>query len=624
MNVNRKTPVYFLGILAILTALFVVVVEAYKVRASADSANADLDKIFADVSRPGSPGCALGIFRNGQIIYEKGYGLASVELNAPITPESVFDIGSTSKQFTATSILLLEQKGKLSLNDDVRKYIPELPDYSKSTGRAITILNLLNHTSGLRDYLTLLSLAGVSSDSVTTDDDALALIIRQRGLNFPSGSKWSYSNTGFFLLSIIVKRVSGTTLKEFASHNIFQPLGMSHTTFRDDHTMLVPHRALAYDPGEKDSFKLNVSYYEQLGDGAVHTSVQDLAKWDENFYTGQVGGKSFLEEIQERGRMNGGKALDYAKGLFIGTYRGLRTVRHGGAWGGYRAELLRFPDQHFSVACLCNLSNANPEKRAEQVAGVYLQNIMQPEKSGPPAPQKALELTPAQRAAVSGTYRSRAEPTIARVSSRDGKLQLEIYGRIVTLRALSPTEFVPLDFPVDISLTFDPQKNTMKISGDEMLAADYDKVHDFAPSAEELAPYAGDYSSDELAVVYRIRVVDGKLRLVQITDIEGIPRTGIGPSDPLRPITADEFEIANQGLVLDFQNNDGNVAGFTLGAGGTRGIVFSRMLEVSAAHPTPLCLILREGFPLSSHFERYWDLSPVDARNRQPSVPSRP
>src|SRR6185312_15350596 len=188
----------------------------------------------------------------------------------------------------------------------------------------------------------------------------------------------------------IVKRVSGMTLEDFASKNIFHPLGMTHTTYRDDHTMLIPHRALAYDPKDKDKggYKLDVSYFEQLGDGAVHTSVQDLAKWDENFYSAQVGGKNLISELQERGKLTNGKVLEYAKALFIGDYRGLATVRHGGAWGGYRAELLRFPQQHFSVACLCNLANANPEKRAEKVSEVFLSSLMKPldkAKSGAPA-----------------------------------------------------------------------------------------------------------------------------------------------------------------------------------------------------------------------------------------------
>src|ERR1700675_4477362 len=214
---------------------------------SDEKSAAAVDEVFGDLAKAGSPGCALGVYRDGKIIYAKGYGLANIEESVAITPHSIFDIGSTSKQFTAASILLLEKQGKLTVNDDVRKYIPELPDY----GQKITILQLLNHTSGLRDYLTLMELAGINTDSVTTDEDALALIVRQRALNFASGSEWLYSNTGFFLLSAIVKRVSGKTLREFAAENIFVPLQMTHTQYRDDHTSLIPNRALAYDAKEK-------------------------------------------------------------------------------------------------------------------------------------------------------------------------------------------------------------------------------------------------------------------------------------------------------------------------------------------------------------------------------------
>src|SRR6476660_8017870 len=201
-----------------------------------------VDEVFEDLTKPGSPGCALGVYRDGQMLYEKGYGLANIEENVAITPKSVFDI-----------------------------------------------------------------------DSVTTDEEALTLIARQKSLNFVPGSEYLYSNSGFFLLSVIVKRVSGKTLKEFAAENIFTPLGMTHTQYRDEHRSLVPERAMAYDQNKKkDGYVMNVSYFEQTGDGAVHTSVEDLLKWDENFYTAQVGGKDFLAEIQERGKLNSGKVLDYA------------------------------------------------------------------------------------------------------------------------------------------------------------------------------------------------------------------------------------------------------------------------------------------------------------------------
>jgi CubicO group peptidase (beta-lactamase class C family) len=394
---------------------------------------AAVDEVFSDLTVAGSPGCALGVYREGRVIYSKGYGLANVEEGVAISPKSVFDIGSTSKQFTAASILLLEKQGKLSVNDDVRKYIPELTDYSLAKpGQKVTLLQMLNHTSGLRDYLVLFDLAGVNIDSVTTDEDALALIARQKSLNFAPGSEYLYSNSGFFLLSLVVKRVSGETLRDFAAANIFSPLGMAHTQYRDSHTALIADRAPAYDQNKKkDGFTLNVSYFEQTGDGAVHTSVEDLLKWDENFYSGQVGGKEFLAELQEKGKLNDGRKMTYAKGLSVKDYRGLHAVRHGGSWGGYRAELLRFPEQHFSVACLCNVGNAEPSRRAELVADVYLGNLMkakeaakdeddEEEKKG----ENATALSAEQLQAYAGDYWSEELGVRYRLGVRDAQLEV--------------------------------------------------------------------------------------------------------------------------------------------------------------------------------------------------------
>src|SRR5438128_2520910 len=456
-----------------------------------DKKMAAVDEIFVDLAKAGSPGCALGVYRDGKMVYSKGYGLANLEENVSITPQSVFDIGSTSKQFTAASILLLEKQGKLFLNDDIRKYIPELPDY----GQKITVLHLLNHTSGLRDYLTLMDLAGIPTDSVTTDEDALQMIFRQKALNFAPGSDWLYSNTGFFLLSVIVKRASGKTLREFAAENIFAPLGMDHTQFRDDHTSLIANRAMAYEAKEKGAgYRLDVSYFEQTGDGAVHTSVEDLLKWDENFYSGQVGGKEFLSQIQAPSKLNSGKVLDYAKGLFIQDYRGLHAVSHGGAWGGYRAELLRFPEQHFSVACLCNLGSARPSNRAQRVADVYLASLMKPKEANKEMPEKR---------------------------EKEQKLV-----------SLSP---------------------------------------------EQIKNYQGDYWSDELGVAYRLGIVDGKLKVVALLDAAGSLHTGNLPPITGDATAVDKFEMNEPRITIQFERDQQQgVKGFTLDAGRTRGMIFTR------------------------------------------------
>ena len=475
---------------ALTAVLFLLSADGAGHAAKSDEKSAAaVDEVFSDLTKPGSPGCALAVYRDGRIIYAKGYGLANIEENVPITPQSVFDIGSTSKQFTAASILLLEKQGKLSVNDDVRKFIPELPNY----GQKVTILQLLNHTSGLRDYLTLFELAGINIDSVTTDADALALITRQKTLNFAPGSDWLYSNTGFFLLSVIVQRASGKTLREFAADNIFAPLEMTHTQYRDNHAALIANRALAYDEQEdKSGYKLDVSYFEQTGDGAVHTSVEDLQKWDENFYSPRVGGKEFLAEIQELGKLNNGKVLDYAKGLRLADYRGLHTVSHGGSWGGYRAELLRFPDHHFSVACLCNVGNAGPSRRAHQVADVYLGSLMKPRAN------KAEE----------SESKEKSEVTVG---------------------------------------------------------------------ADQLKNYSGEYWSEELGVIYRLSVMDGRIKVLSVVDASGSPRVNNFSAEALRAVGSDEFEAGKSGVTFHFQREAKQTASaFTLDAGRTKGIAFQR------------------------------------------------
>lgn len=312
--------------------------------------------------------------------------------------------------------------------------------------------------------------------------------------------------------------------------------------------------------------------------------MEDLLKWDENFYSAQVGGKGLIAELQERGKLTNGKVLEYAKALFIGDYRGLATVRHGGAWGGYRAELLRFPQQHFSVACLCNLSKSNPEKRAEQVSDVYLGSLMKPHENSSVARSAgsaaAVALTPAQVSTLTGMYRNAKGGNIAQVSTANGKPQLEFFGSTFAMRALSPTEFTLVDFPVDAKIAFDlpadPSARVMHVTGDEAVAATYRAAKEFAPSASELSSFAGDFMSDELGVIYRLQLINGKLTLAAITEPSGIPRTGVPLPNPLRPTIADEFELSSLGVNLHFLRSGTQIAGFDLGAGRSQGIHFVR------------------------------------------------
>ncbi len=340
---------------------------AIEAQALSPAMAAGIDSIFASYARAGGPGCAVGVYQNDKTTFARGYGLANITNEVPITPMTRFTIGSVSKQFTAASIALLVRAGKLSLDDDVRKYVPELVDY----GTPIKIRHLVHHTSGLRDFWELVDLAGMRPDDGYTVNDMLALAAKQKGLNFPPGSEYRYSNTGYLVMGIVVQRVTGQSLRSFADSAIFKPLGMNETLFLDDHNEIVQRRAMAYSPSGT-SWKINVWNNDLVGQGGIVTSLADLQKWDENFYTGKLGGTEFVELVQTTEPLSGGGKNDYAFGLTVQTYRGQRLVEHTGATGGYRAAIFRFPAQHTSFAMMCNVSTANTTALALGMADIVL------------------------------------------------------------------------------------------------------------------------------------------------------------------------------------------------------------------------------------------------------------
>src|SRR5271156_146920 len=343
-----------------------------------DVATEKVDQIFSVYDKPGSPGCSLGVIRNGDFIYRKAYGSANLELGVPLSLQSVFYMGSVSKQFTAAAIVLAAEQGYLSLDDDVRKYIPELSDY----GHVITLRQMIHQTSGFRDFFTLLYLSGHDAGDFNSPEDILKIVVRQRGLNNIPGDEWIYSNTNYFLLGIVVRRATKKSLSEFAAENMFQPLGMAHTLFYDDHTLVVPGRVAAYDSSPHDTFRVDWSTtYEIVGGGGLMSTIDDLLLWDRNFYANRLGKGTLARELQTPGVLNNSNKISYAMGLDLGNYRGLPIVDHSGALFGYRTELLRFPEQKFSVICLCNIASAVPENLARKVADIYLADLMRPEAS---------------------------------------------------------------------------------------------------------------------------------------------------------------------------------------------------------------------------------------------------
>lgn len=390
-----------------LALLFTGSLEA---RAQGSPTPAAVDRIFAEWDKPTSPGCALGVIQQGRLVYQRGYGAANLDYDIPNSPEMVYYIGSVSKQFTAAVVALLALEGRISLADDIRTYFPELPDY----GEPITIRQLVHHTSGLRDIYVLMSLAGHRIEDVFTDEEALAMIARQRELNFAPGTDYLYSNSGYWLLGELVERVTGTPLRDYADEKLFQPLGMTRTHFHDDPGHVMKNRAMSYEPDGEGGFRISyLQNFDKIGAGGLYSTIGDLVRWDQNFYDPRVGGAPFLELMHTRGVLDGGDTLTYAFANNVGTFRGLRTVEHGGSLMGYKAYLLRFPDQRFTVALACNLGSINPGVLAQRVAELYLESRMQPEaeeeKRRADAPKPAgpsLAPTVAELRAYSGDYYS--------------------------------------------------------------------------------------------------------------------------------------------------------------------------------------------------------------------------
>jgi CubicO group peptidase (beta-lactamase class C family) len=518
--------------------------------------NPQVDKIFAKWDTAKSPGCALSVMKDGHIVYKRGYGMADLDHDIPITPATVFHVASISKQFTAASILLLAQDGKLSLDDDVRKYIPELPDF----GSRITIRHLLHHTSGLRDQWELLGLAGWRySLDLITDDDVLELVSRQKDLNFKPGEKYVYCNTGFTLLAQIVKRVSGQSLREFTIARIFNPLDMKSTHFRDDHAEIVKHIAYGYVEGKNDSYSLSVTNFDTVGATSLLTTVEDLAHWDENFYHPTVGGPKLVEQQLLRGKLNTGVDIDYASGLIHGKYRGLPTVDHNGADAGYRADLLRFPGQHFSVACLCNQGEINPSQLTQKVAEIYLAKDFK-EPSPVPAEIRTVSVSKEKLTQYAGIYWQKEEQVVHRVLNTNGKLTMDgaAWVPVAENRFQLPNSAVVL--------TFDAAGMSIKAPNADKPQL-FARVAEFHATSKQLAAYAGSYVSDEIDPVYRIAVENGALMLT---------RSKVKPQK-LRPIVEDYFQGING--VMHFQKDaSGRVTGFILTGGRIKNFRFKKKM----------------------------------------------
>lgn len=535
-----------------------------------------VDELLATWDGDDRPGAAVAVIRNGKILYQKGFGMADLERGVPITPESVFEIGSVSKQFTAMCILLLENDGKLALDDNIRTYIPEMPEYE----RQITLRHLLHHISGVRDIETLVPLAGMPWVNYFSDKQMLELITRQKALNFLPGEQFLYSNSGYILLAQVVSRVSGQSLRDFAQERIFGPLGMKHTVFWDHPGQIVPNRALAYSPQSEGGYELEMWNMAFAGPAGLYTTLGDLALWAANFYDNKLGGgAALIRKMETPGLLENGESSGYAAGLMVRSDNGLPLIRHDGAWMGYRAILLRYPEQRLSIALLSNVSSI--KNNTGKIASLYLaDDVASAEPSStqyqPPA---AIELEAAVLARYEGTYWNESQGLLRAIEVRDGKLHyVRSTDNATELGAIEAGRFfmVGREEPVTVEFHGSSESRTMTVQVGDQEILPFKNVPSFSP--DMLAAYSGAYWSDELRRELQVNVEGDKIiaswadeenrtsgQLVAI-DVALLPRFVPVPWD-------------RQDVLLRFKRDAaGAITGLSLSCNMVRGVSFEKRL----------------------------------------------
>lgn len=514
-----------------------------------------IGRLFAGVDTDSTPGCVAGIARRGQPPLIRAWGLANLETGTANTAATVFEAGSVSKQFTAAAVLVLAQEGRLSLDDDVRRHLPELPDY----GTPVTLRQMLNHTSGLREWSNLAELGGWPRGTrVYTQADVLRMAARQRALNFTPGTEYLYSNTNYTLAALVVERVSGMPFTEFTRRTLFEPLGMMHTTWRDDHRAVVPGRADAYGSREGGGWRLNMPFENTFGHAALLTTVEDLLRWNAALDEQSVLGADFARRMQEPGRLAGGRAGPYALGLEVGMRNGTRAVSHAGATGGYHSFLGRYPEHGLSVALLCNAGSINTEEMGPRLADLFLP---------PPSPAAAsartlAALSAAQAAAPLGLYRNARTAMPVTVEARPGGFSIN---GGAPYAALSPTRFATADGAREARLmAADGGRGELWIL---RATGDTTRLLPVEAWSAPLAEGAGEWSSEEVDGRISIRLGGGTLSL----------QTHPERAMPLQPAYRDALLAPEDGWLFFFERGaDGRIIAMTAWTARSRAIRFQR------------------------------------------------
>lgn len=545
----RKNFLFVLTVVAFLSsATWAQVPDKEKVVAGADRAFEKFTKAYVAPA----PGCAAAVSLNGDVVFEKAFGLAEIEHNVPNTPQTIFESGSVAKQFTAAAVVLLQQDGKLSLDDPVRKYIPELPDY----GSPLTIRHMLNHTAGLRDWGSVMALTGVGrGDRVVNQDLALDVVIHQRALDFTPGSEYSYSNSGYNLAAIIVERVSKQKFPAFVEERLFKPLGMKNSSWRDDYQRIVPGRAQAYARQGNGPWRLTMPFMNVYGNGGMLTTVGDWMKWNA-MLDSQSLGAPLVNALQTRGVLNDGRKIAYALGLAVDTYKGLKNVSHGGATAGYQTFLTRYPDNKVSIGVMCNGTSPS----AEGIAAGITDEIFGPFPETPKT--EAAKVSEDELKKFVGVWRDEKTHAPARfvfengVSRWRGAPLVPMGGGQFTLGGIKLKFNVDKDGKPVSAETVDPAGEVRRFSPEAA----------WTPTPADLASFTGDWFSEEAGATLTV-AVDGDKAFIKQRPVMKVQ---------MQPLYKDHFFV--QGYTVWFtRDKNGKVDGMHVGASRMRDMPFVRV-----------------------------------------------
>ena len=528
--------------------------------------SAAFDALMQQWDRKDTPGCAVGVVKDGKVVHQKGYGMANLEHGIAITPQTAFYLGSTSKEFTAMAIMLLVIQNRMKLDDPIRKFLPDLPAYMQP----VTVRHLLEHTSGIRDYHGLWTLMGPEDDAPLKDSQVHDILRRQRGLQFAPGEEFLYSNSNYFLLAQILRPAALRVLPDLAKEVIFDPIGMSATLYYNDRFQVLPKRATGYSPrpavadGPQQGYRINSATLDVVGDGGVFTTLEDAYRWFAFLADPKGAGAQAIQLMTTAGKLNGGEFTEYGRGMMLKKFRGLDTWSHAGGLRGYRSELLWIPSRRFGAAVLCNTSNITPAVYARLAADTFLPDLP---KSDPP------ELTKTELARKAGAFFDPVTGDIVMIAPQGSYLGLTYNGYAMIMLQKTKMLFRSVNAPLDLEIEFQSagdkdEPKFLRVESETNRRVKWERIDPRPAMLADARQYEGVYHCDEAQTQLNVRFFDGKLTLEQNGNTIG----------EMQLARTDLFRMGTMTMFVQ-RNADKKVTGFRMNTGRIRGLEFIRTAE---------------------------------------------